>query len=100
MHTPEASLSSFQGGVPDLEGSAVSVLRDWNSGKIAYYSVPPAIHPSSMPQAEPPTSSDDVAMDSNQVGDAKILNTLSEAFTLDGLFRSSHGRSGVGGWRG
>jgi nuclear GTP-binding protein len=28
---------------------------------------------------------DDVEM-SNQVGDAKILNNLSEAFTIDGLF--------------
>lgn len=30
---------------------------------------------------------DDVEM-SNEVGDAKILNTLSEAFTIDGLFDS------------
>jgi nuclear GTP-binding protein len=30
---------------------------------------------------------DDVEM-SNEVGDAKILNNLSEAFTIDGLFDS------------
>lgn len=31
------------------------------------------------------TTGDDVEMN-NQVGDAKILNNLSEAFTIDGLF--------------
>lgn len=25
-----------KGGVPDLEGGAVIVLRDWNNGKIKY----------------------------------------------------------------
>ncbi|ORX33638.1 P-loop containing nucleoside triphosphate hydrolase protein [Kockovaella imperatae] len=69
-----------KGGIPDLEGSAVSVLRDWNSGKIAYYTKPPAVHPSSAPQQH-----GDIAMDGDQVGDAKILTTLSEAFTLEGL---------------
>ena len=64
----------------------MSVLRDWNSGKISYFSVPPAVHPSSMPQAQPTLDSNDVAMNGDQVGDAKILNDLSEAFTLDGLF--------------
>lgn len=41
-----------------------------------------------MPEkAAAPTNvaSDDVEM-SNEVGDAKILNNLSEAFTIDGLF--------------
>ena len=66
--------------MPDLEGSAVSVLRDWNSGKISYFTTPPAVHPSSAPQV-----GQDLAMEGDQVGDAKILNTLSEAFTLDGL---------------
>lgn len=39
-----------KGGVPDLESSAVQVLRDWNTGKIAYYTTPPAVHPSSLLQ--------------------------------------------------
>ncbi|OCF32294.1 nuclear GTP-binding protein [Kwoniella heveanensis BCC8398] len=87
-----------KGGIPDLEGSAVSVLRDWNSGKISYFTVPPAVHPSSAPSAAKPGTGpsapaaanggmeDDVEMGGEKVGDAKILNTLSEAFTLDGLF--------------
>ncbi|WVQ78714.1 hypothetical protein IAT38_000801 [Cryptococcus sp. DSM 104549] len=83
-----------KGGIPDLEGSAVSILRDWNSGKIAYFTVPPKFHASSMPgptPAGPPgqtvvEGAGDVAMEGEKVGDAKILATLSEAFTLDGLF--------------
>nr|XP_019050286.1 nuclear GTP-binding protein [Kwoniella bestiolae CBS 10118]OCF29216.1 nuclear GTP-binding protein [Kwoniella bestiolae CBS 10118] len=81
-----------KGGIPDLEGSAVQILRDWNSGKISYFTIPPAIHPSSAPsQPQKPANAvvpgeDDVEMNGDKVGDAKILNTLSEAFTLDGLF--------------
>ncbi|GFZ42663.1 hypothetical protein JCM24511_00380 [Saitozyma sp. JCM 24511] len=72
-----------KGGIPDLEGSAVSVLRDWNSGKIPYFTSPPAVHPSSAPA---PLTTGDIDMGAGeQVGDAKILATLSEAFTLDGL---------------
>ncbi|BEJ12787.1 hypothetical protein CspHIS471_0212470 [Cutaneotrichosporon sp. HIS471] len=77
-----------RGGIPDLEAAAVQVLRDWNSGKIPYYTCPPAVHTSSKPQgaAGAADADVDVAMDGARVGDAKILNTLSEAFTLDGLF--------------
>jgi nuclear GTP-binding protein len=71
-------------------------LRDWNTGKIPYFTIPPAVHASSMPSTSasgstsvprPAVSGDDVEM-SNEVGDAKILNNLSEAFTIDGLFDS------------
>ncbi|WWC87786.1 uncharacterized protein L201_002678 [Kwoniella dendrophila CBS 6074] len=88
-----------KGGIPDIEGSAVQILRDWNSGKILYYTTPPAVHSSSAPSQQKSTTSttimstaavangeDDIQMDGDKVGDAKILNTLSEAFTLDGLF--------------
>ncbi|GMK59070.1 hypothetical protein CspeluHIS016_0700850 [Cutaneotrichosporon spelunceum] len=86
-----------RGGVPDLEAAAVQVLRDWNSGKIPYYTRPPAVHVSSKSQAEDPAADADVAMDGARVGDAKILNTLSEAFTLDGLFDDI---GGEGEWDG
>lgn len=61
----------------------MSVLRDWNSGKIPFYTIPPTIHPSSASGTR--ALQDDVEMDKG-VGDARILNALSEAFTLDGLF--------------
>eukprot|EP01091_Cochliopodium_minus_P014972 TRINITY_DN5208_c0_g2_i1.p1 TRINITY_DN5208_c0_g2~~TRINITY_DN5208_c0_g2_i1.p1 ORF type:complete len:507 (-),score=146.54 TRINITY_DN5208_c0_g2_i1:476-1996(-) len=30
-----------KGGIPNYKASAVSVLKDWNSGKIRYYTMPP-----------------------------------------------------------
>lgn len=81
-----------RGGIPDLTGSAVSVLRDWNSGKIPFFTQPPKVHASSMPEAQPAKpqgdggAEGDVAMDGEAVGSAKILTQLSEAFTIDGLF--------------
>ncbi len=77
-----------KGGIPDLTGSAVTVLRDWNSGKIPFYTTPPTIHPSSAPSAVPAAIGEEDMGDASavRVGDAKILSNLSEAFTLDGLF--------------
>ncbi|AGV14692.1 nuclear GTP-binding protein, variant [Cryptococcus neoformans var. grubii H99] len=83
-----------KGGVPDLEASAVQVLRDWNSGKISYYTTPPKFHPSSAPAPVPVITpvlasneaAGDVEMGGDKVGDAKILTSLSEAFTIEGLF--------------
>lgn len=31
-----------KGGVPDLENAARLVLQDWNTGKIKFFTVPPA----------------------------------------------------------
>lgn len=82
-----------KGGIPDLESSAVIVLRDWNSGKIPFYTLPPVHHPSTAPSTAPaPLDTADTEMGGAadaRVGDAKILTTLTEAFTLDGLFELS-----------
>jgi len=82
-----------KGGIPDLEGSAVTVLRDWNSGKIPFYTHPPTHHPSTAPSTAPaPVDAGDTEMGGAadaRVGDAKILTTLTEAFTLDGLLELS-----------
>ena len=59
------------------------MLRDWNSGKIPYCTEPPLVHPSSAPP--PPTLRNDMNM-GDSAADARILTTLSEAFTIDGLF--------------
>eukprot|EP00475_Leptophrys_vorax_P002158 TRINITY_DN1122_c0_g1_i1.p1 TRINITY_DN1122_c0_g1~~TRINITY_DN1122_c0_g1_i1.p1 ORF type:complete len:515 (-),score=155.95 TRINITY_DN1122_c0_g1_i1:42-1400(-) len=32
-----------KGGVPDLEATAISILRDWNEGKIPFFTTPPAL---------------------------------------------------------
>lgn len=31
-----------KGGVPDLENAARLVLQDWNTGKIKFFTIPPA----------------------------------------------------------
>ena len=64
----------------------MTVLRDWNIGKIPFYTTPPANH-ASVPIATQVPNGDSEMIDQGQPsGGAKILNQLSEAFTLDGLF--------------
>ncbi|KAG0334648.1 Guanine nucleotide-binding protein-like 3 [Podila humilis] len=33
-----------RGGIPDIFSAARSILNDWNSGKIPYYTIPPVTH--------------------------------------------------------
>lgn len=87
----------MQGGIPDLEGAAVSVLRDWNAGKIPYHSVPPKVHASSAPAVAPQGAPDDDVEMGEKVGDAKILTTLGQAFSLEGLLDDMLA-SGAGEW--
>ncbi|KDN43414.1 hypothetical protein K437DRAFT_274891 [Tilletiaria anomala UBC 951] len=37
-----------KGGAPDIEGTARTVLHDWNTGKIKYATQPPAVHRSAV----------------------------------------------------
>ncbi|KAG1772037.1 P-loop containing nucleoside triphosphate hydrolase protein [Suillus occidentalis] len=67
----------LKGGTPDLLSAARHVLMDWNHQKIPYFSVPPTIHPSSMPSA---------TVGAETVGQAQILNSFSKPFELAGLF--------------
>mmetsp|Transcript_2758 Transcript_2758/g.6461 ORF Transcript_2758/g.6461 Transcript_2758/m.6461 type:complete len:528 (+) Transcript_2758:145-1728(+) len=55
----------LKGGIPDKIGAARSVLKDWNHGKIPYYTVPPA-------DAEPEVSK----------GGATIVSSFGAAFDL------------------
>ncbi len=41
----------LSGGAPDVEGTARTILQDWNTGKIKYATQPPAIHPSALAAA-------------------------------------------------
>ncbi|OAX39703.1 P-loop containing nucleoside triphosphate hydrolase protein [Rhizopogon vinicolor AM-OR11-026] len=67
----------LKGGTPDLLSAGRHILMDWNHQKIPYFSVPPTIHPSSMPSA---------TAGAETVGQAQILNSLSKPFELAGLF--------------
>jgi hypothetical protein len=84
-----------KGGVPDLESSAVQVLRDWNTGKIAYHTTPPAVHHSMLLRAAhakaptgPVAEGSAVRYESEagqQTGDAAIVKEFAPAFDLGGL---------------
>lgn len=68
-----------RGAVPDLDGTARSVLHDWNTGKIKYQTEPPAKHPNLVKPTKP------VGAAPVGEGSAAILTTFSEEFDLAGL---------------
>ncbi|KDQ58170.1 hypothetical protein JAAARDRAFT_34986 [Jaapia argillacea MUCL 33604] len=72
----------FKGGTPDLTSASRQVLTDWNHQKIPFFSVPPVIHPSSIPS----TSGQTIAPGAETVGQAQIVSSFAPAFTLEGLF--------------
>ncbi|KAF9505094.1 hypothetical protein BS47DRAFT_1436447 [Hydnum rufescens UP504] len=78
-----------KGGAPDQVTAARSVLNDWNAGSIPYHTVPPTIHPSSIPSN--PAANMDINDGSKlttaaDVGAAQIVSKFSEPFDLAGLF--------------
>ncbi|QRV86155.1 50S ribosome-binding GTPase [Ceratobasidium sp. AG-Ba] len=74
-----------KGGAADLAAAGRSVLHDWNTGKIPYHSIPP-VHPSSRPSL--PSDRNQLTGGEN-VGEAKIVSQMGEAFDLDALFRDA-----------
>lgn len=77
-----------KGGVPDLESSAVQVLRDWNTGKISYHTVPPAVHPSSIAKplnSHAPEYAQEAFESGAQAGEAAIVKGFAPAFDISAL---------------
>ncbi|KAI0723530.1 hypothetical protein C8Q76DRAFT_723215 [Earliella scabrosa] len=60
-------------GDPDLAGAARMVLRDWNTGKLARYTVPPTAPSSTSPSTSP---SSDSALAEIYARDASVLSKL------------------------
>ena len=71
-----------QGGLPDITGSAKSVIRDWTAGRIPYYTVPPPL-----PTAAP--LSNDTPMDTPVETSDAIVGSFAPEFDLDALFKSA-----------
>lgn len=67
----------LKGGVPDKAMAARLVIRDWNRGKIPYYSVPPK-----------DTAGSATADAVSNVGDAKIVSQFSEEFDISKIFEA------------
>lgn len=74
-----------QGGIPDIAGTARSVLRDWVSGRIPYYTSPPAA-PAPGSAAAAPIVSDIGTVSAHDVDSAALLTTFAPAFDLAALF--------------
>jgi len=73
----------LKGGIPDKIGAARSVLKDWNQGKIPYYTVPPK-------DAEPDVSKGGAVIVSSfgaefdlSAFDDKVLSSLKESDEMD-----------------
>ena len=58
----------LKGGIPDKKAAARAVLRDWNSGKIPYFTVPP--------------KSDNVSTSNNNSTNAMIVNAFGPEFDI------------------
>ena len=73
----------LKGGIPDKIGAARSVLKDWNQGKIPYYTVPPK-------DAEPDVAKGGAVIVSSfgaefdlSAFDDKVLSSLKESDEMD-----------------
>ncbi|GAA6060299.1 hypothetical protein JCM10212_002940 [Sporobolomyces blumeae] len=74
-----------KGGVPDLEGVARSVLRDWVSGRIPYYTSPPSAASTQALKEQTEQKQLETVSDAD-VDSAQILTSFAPAFDLAALF--------------
>lgn len=91
-----------KGGVPDLDGTARSIIRDWVAGRIAYYTSPPSAEALKTAQTTAQDAATPLtAVTSADVGSATLLNEFAPAFDLAALFGEADavafGESGVAG---
>ncbi|KAK2510810.1 hypothetical protein Q9966_016810 [Columba livia] len=61
------------GGVPDPHAAAVALLRDWNSGKISYYTHPPETRGVQLEAQILPALGPALDLDALERGDAEAL---------------------------
>ncbi|EGN97383.1 hypothetical protein SERLA73DRAFT_110594 [Serpula lacrymans var. lacrymans S7.3] len=76
----------LKGGTPDVLSAAKHVLMDWNHQKIPYFSVPPSVHPSSIPSTVTISGDATIAPGAETVGQAQILAEFGKPFELAGFF--------------
>ncbi|KAG7087550.1 hypothetical protein E1B28_013506 [Marasmius oreades] len=84
----------LKGGTPDITSTARQVITDWNHQKIPYFSVPPEIHPSSIPSMMETGSYEAiVAPGAENVGQSQIVTSFSKPFELAGLFGAADAKA-------
>lgn len=74
-----------RGAVPDLDGTARSVLHDWNTGKIKYHTEPPAKHPALVRPTKSASTTSQTPAARVDDGSATVLTSFSDTFDLAGL---------------
>ncbi|GAA5925032.1 RNA-binding GTPase NUG1 [Sporobolomyces koalae] len=74
-----------KGGVPDLDGTARSILRDWVQGRIPYYTSPPSAAATQAVKEQTEQTSLENVTDAD-VDSAQILTSFAPAFDLAALF--------------
>lgn len=91
-----------RGGIPDLNGTAISILRDWVSGRIPYYTSPPAASVTAAAAAV--TSLQGTVLENvsdTDVNSSTLLTSFAPAFDLAALFGEADalafGEMGVNG---
>lgn len=76
-----------KGGVPDLDGTARSILRDWVAGRIAYYTAPPTAAQTEAVKAATAAEQQQVGtVTEADVGGASLHTEFAPAFDLKALF--------------
>ncbi|KAK4702851.1 nuclear GTP-binding protein, partial [Phenoliferia sp. Uapishka_3] len=77
-----------KGGIPDINGTARSILRDWVSGRIPYYTTAPTTTASSAASTSAINGQQQLLANvtSEDVGGATLLSSYAPAFDLAGLF--------------
>ncbi|SCZ92628.1 BZ3500_MvSof-1268-A1-R1_Chr5-2g08046 [Microbotryum saponariae] len=78
-----------KGGVPDIEGTARSILQDWVAGRIPYYTSPPTVPTSSTTVGVTPVAAATESMGTvtdTDVNQSTLLTEFAPAFDLAALF--------------
>ncbi|GAA6047904.1 hypothetical protein JCM3770_006417 [Rhodotorula araucariae] len=76
-----------KGGVPDLDGTARSILRDWVAGRIAYYTAPPSAEATAQLKAATGAAAETVGtVTAADVGGASLHAAFAPAMDLAALF--------------
>lgn len=87
-----------KGGKPDVNSAALTVVHDWNIGKIPFHTVPPAVHPSMVsrepaPVTEVIATTEGMAPEPTPLAEraaayatTSIVTEWGKAFDLEGLW--------------
>jgi nuclear GTP-binding protein len=86
VHVARAKGRLKKGGLPDVAGTARTIIRDWTAGRIPYFTVPPAL-PLASAATEASTSKSVMASESGAADE--ILSGFSAEFDIEALFKSA-----------